>query len=103
MNPRPFAALDVNNPSASVDKAQDLSSASPTNTTESMSQINPGKQVSKEDGLDQTSQCWGSPKSPRLEPGKCEEQVPEVPFRKARVSVRARSEAPVVRIYTNFN
>ncbi|XP_043818256.1 probable WRKY transcription factor 47 isoform X3 [Manihot esculenta] len=96
MNPRPFAALDVNNPSASVDKAQDLSSASPTNTTESMSQINPGKQVSKEAGLDQTSQSWGSPKSPRLEPGKCEEQVPEVPFRKARVSVRARSEAPLI-------
>ncbi|KAJ9171645.1 hypothetical protein P3X46_014981 [Hevea brasiliensis] len=95
MDPRPFAALDVNDPSVSDDKAQDVS-VSPTNTTEALSQINPGKQASTDDGLDQTSQSWGSPKSPRLEPGKNEEQVPEVPFRKARVSVRARSEAPLI-------
>ncbi|KAJ9187954.1 hypothetical protein P3X46_003361 [Hevea brasiliensis] len=95
MDPRPSAALDVNDTSVSDDKAQDVS-VSPTNTTEAMSQINPGKQASTEDGLDQTSQSWGSPKSPRLEQGKGEEQVPEVPFRKARVSVRARSEAPLI-------
>lgn len=96
--PRPSAALDVNDNSVSEDKAQDIS-ASPTIIPEAMSQINPGKQASTEDGLDQTSQSWGSPKSPRLEEGKGEQKVPEVPFRKARVSVRARSEAPMVSIY----
>lgn len=96
--PRPSAALDVNDNSVSEDKAQDIS-ACPTTTPEAMSQINPGKQASTEDGLDQTSQSWGSPKSPRLEEGKGEQKVPEVPFRKARVSVRARSEAPMVSIY----
>ncbi|KAF2304821.1 hypothetical protein GH714_038071 [Hevea brasiliensis] len=93
--PTPICRIRCQHPSVSDDKAQDVS-VSPTNTTEALSQINPGKQASTDDGLDQTSQSWGSPKSPRLEPGKNEEQVPEVPFRKARVSVRARSEAPLI-------
>nr|AGQ04219.1 WRKY transcription factor 30.2 [Jatropha curcas] len=98
MDPRPSATLNVNDPSVSDDKAE-TASVSPTNTTtEAMSQINPGKQASTtEDALDQTSQSWGSPKSPRLEQPKGEEQVNDhVPFRKARVSVRARSEAPLI-------
>jgi hypothetical protein len=57
-----------------------------------------GKRASIEDGLDQTSQSWGSSKSPKLEHEKPDEQTPEVPFRKARVSVRARSDAPLVSI-----
>ncbi|KAJ6328942.1 hypothetical protein OIU77_010591 [Salix suchowensis] len=36
------------------------------------------------------------PSSPKLEHEKPDEQIPEVPFRKARVSVRARSEAPLI-------
>lgn len=49
-----------------------------------------------EDG-DRASESWGSPKSPRLEPSKGgEEQLADMPFRKARVSVRARSEAPSI-------
>ncbi|XVF33003.1 hypothetical protein REPUB_Repub17cG0130900 [Reevesia pubescens] len=103
MVPRPSAALDVNEPSASGDKTQELS-ASPANTTEVVSKERdlqmiqiPGKHVSVEDGTDQTSQSWGSPKSPKLDQSKNEEQVSDqVPFRKARVSVRARSEAPSI-------
>lgn len=104
-DPRPSAALDVNNnPSASDDKTQELS-ASLSNTMEVMSversgHMNkvPGKQTSTEDGLDQSFRNLGSTKSPKLDETKDEEQVPElVPFRKARVSVRARSEAPLVR------
>ncbi|XWS31908.1 hypothetical protein CRYUN_Cryun23aG0116000 [Craigia yunnanensis] len=102
MDPRPPAALDVNEPSASDDKTQELS-ASPTNAMgvvskerdHQMIQI-PGKHVSVEDGTDQTTQSWGSPKSPKVDQSKNEEQVSEVPFRKARVSVRARSEAPSI-------
>lgn len=100
--------LDVNEPSASDNKTPQELSVSPENTMEVMSkehdferiQIDPGKQVPVEDATtDQTSQSWGgSPKSTptKLDHGKDEEQVPEVPLRKARVSVRARSEAPMV-------
>lgn len=112
MDPRPSTALDVNAPSASDDKTQELS-VSPVNTMEVVSKERdhqmtriPGKHVSVEDGTDRTSQSWGSPKSPKVEQSKNEEQVSEVPFRKARVSVRARSEAPLVRTILqlyNFN
>ncbi|XVF22205.1 hypothetical protein REPUB_Repub12eG0153600 [Reevesia pubescens] len=102
MDPRSSAALDVNEPSASDDKTQELS-ASPANTIEVVSKERdlqmiqvPGKHVSVEHAIDQTSQSWGSPKSPKLDQSKKEEQVSEVPFRKARVSVRARSEAPMI-------
>ncbi|XVF72846.1 hypothetical protein PTKIN_Ptkin12aG0153500 [Pterospermum kingtungense] len=103
MDPRPSATpLDVNEPSASDDKTQELS-ASPENPVEVVSKERerqmvhiPGKLVSVEDGTDRTSQSWGSPKSPKLDQSKNEELVSEVPFRKARVSVRARSEAPLI-------
>ncbi|TYH10119.1 hypothetical protein ES288_A07G153200v1 [Gossypium darwinii] len=103
MDPRPSSALDVNEPSGSDDKTQELS-ASPENTMEIVSkeydhrmvQNMPGKQVSIEDSTDQTSQNWGSLKSPKVDQSKNEDQVSEVPFRKARVSVRARSEAPLI-------
>ncbi|KAE8671233.1 putative WRKY transcription factor 42 [Hibiscus syriacus] len=52
-----------------------------------------GKRVSViEDGIDQTSQSWGS----MADQSKNKEQVPEAPFKKARVSVRAISEAPMI-------
>ncbi|XP_022770723.1 probable WRKY transcription factor 47 isoform X2 [Durio zibethinus] len=103
MDPRPSAALDVSGPSASDDKTQELS-ASPANTVEieskkrdhQMIQI-PGRHASVENGTDQTSQTReGSPKIPKVDQSKSEEQVSEVPFRKARVSVRTRSEAPSI-------
>lgn len=103
MDPRPSAALDVNEPSASDDKTQDLSS-SPGNNMEVVlkegdHQI-PGKHASVEDGSDQTSQSWRPTKCPKLDHSNKEEQVSHVPLRKARVSIRARSEAPLVCIYT---
>ncbi|GLU16662.1 hypothetical protein SLE2022_330820 [Rubroshorea leprosula] len=100
--------LDVNEPSASDNKTTQELSVSPENTMEVMSkehdferiQIDQGKQIPVEDATtDQTSQSWGgSPKSTptKLDLGKEEEQAPEVPLRKARVSVRARSEAPMI-------
>ncbi|XP_021897276.1 probable WRKY transcription factor 47 isoform X2 [Carica papaya] len=87
--PRP---LDVNEASVSDDKTQDLS-----NTMEVVSKEREMNVVSgKQDGGDQTSQSWGSPKSPKSDQNKNEDQIPEAPFRKARVSVRARSEAPMI-------
>lgn len=111
MDPRPSAALNVNEPSVSDDKTRELS-ASPANTAEVISKELdhpltknniPGKQVSNSEDGAETSQSWGSPKSPKLDhQPKNDEQVSEVPFRKARVSVRARSEAPLV-INSNCN
>ncbi|XP_006492428.2 probable WRKY transcription factor 47 isoform X2 [Citrus sinensis] len=105
MDPRPSAALNVNEPSVSDDKTRELS-ASPANTAEVISKELdhpltknniPGKQVSNSEDGAETSQSWGSPKSPKLDhQPKNDEQVSEVPFRKARVSVRARSEAPLI-------
>ncbi|KAE8703608.1 aux/IAA family protein [Hibiscus syriacus] len=105
MDPRPFAALDVNEPSASDDKRHELSASSPKNNNmEVMSmegdlrkvQIQ-GKDVTVvKDDMDLTSQTRGSPKCPIVDQSKSEEQVSEVPFRKARVSVIARSEAPMI-------
>ncbi|KAK0580359.1 hypothetical protein LWI29_001004 [Acer saccharum] len=116
--PRPSAGLNVNEPSTSEDRTVRELSVSPANTNEVISKerdhpmlhnINgaAGKQVmSNEDGAggDQTSQSWGS--SPRArssakvdhDKAKNEEQGPDdqVPFKKARVSVRARSEAPLI-------
>ncbi|XP_039024452.1 probable WRKY transcription factor 47 isoform X2 [Hibiscus syriacus] len=86
MDPRTSAVLDVNEPSG-YDKTDQEVLASPENTTEV---------VSMEDGADQTSQRWGSHKSPKLDQSKNEDQGSEAPFRKARVSVRARSEAPLI-------
>ncbi|XP_031284526.1 probable WRKY transcription factor 47 [Pistacia vera] len=104
MDPRSSAALNVNEPSISNNETQELS-ISPANTSEIMSKererpmikIPAGKQISSEDSCDKTSQSWrASPKSPKFDQTMNEEQAPEAPFRKARVSVRARSEAPLI-------
>lgn len=110
---RPSTTLDVNEPSSSDDKRTELSTSSLANTTTTMDVVSKdgyddhhrtvqiqGKHAFVEDGIGQTcQQRWGtSPKSSPMvdEPKKEEEQVPEVAFKKARVSVRARSEAPMV-------
>lgn len=69
MDPRTSTGIDINEASESDEKNQE-GSVSPANTNEVMSN--------------------------ESEHHKSEEQVSEVPFRKARVSVRARSEAPSV-------
>lgn len=105
MDPRPTcAAIDDAN---DEEKTREVS-VSPTTTLEVMSKesdhihtpplnsTNNNNNHSIEDGY-RTSQSWGSPKSPRLEPLKGgDEPMADAPFRKARVSVRARSEAPSV-------
>ncbi|MBA0656174.1 hypothetical protein Goklo_008558, partial [Gossypium klotzschianum] len=115
MDPRrPSTTLDVNEPSATDDKRTELSASSPANTTTSTMDVVSkdgnedhhrtvqiqGKHVFVEDVIDQTcQQIWGtSPKSSPMvdEPKKEDEQVPEVALKKARVSVRARSEAPMI-------
>ncbi|XP_030539593.1 probable WRKY transcription factor 47 isoform X2 [Rhodamnia argentea] len=103
--------MDLRPTCAAMDNANDEEktrevSDSPTTTMEVMSKESdhihtpplnhPNNNHNIEDG-DRTSQSWGSPKSPRLEPSKGgDEQLADPPFRKARVSVRARSEAPSI-------
>ncbi|KAL4377973.1 hypothetical protein GQ457_02G001780 [Hibiscus cannabinus] len=94
MDRRPSAAFDVNEPSASDDKGQLFSASSPANNP--MEVDRRMVQIQGDGGNDQTSQSCGSPKSPTADQSKKEEQVSDVPFRKARVSVRARSEAPTI-------
>ncbi|KAK8693718.1 hypothetical protein V6N13_071289 [Hibiscus sabdariffa] len=102
VDPRSSAALDVNEPSASDDRTQDLS-ASQANTVEVVSKEHnhrmiqiPGKHASVEDGPDQTCQSRGPTRCPKLDQSNKEEQASEVPFRKPRVSIRTRSEAPFI-------
>ena len=109
VDPHPCPKLDINDASVSDDKTDREVSISPLNNAEIMSKehdhhltkLHLGKQACPdpaEDVLDRSSsQSWGSCKSPNLEESKPGEQVAgELPFRKARVSVRARSEAPLV-------
>ncbi|KAI3417876.1 WRKY domain-containing protein [Psidium guajava] len=100
--------MDIRPTCAAMDdeeKTREVSD-SPTTTMEVMSKESdhihtpplnhPNNSHNIEDG-DRTSWSWGSPKSPRLEPPKGgDEQLADAPFRKARVSVRARSEAPSI-------
>ncbi|KAF8387597.1 hypothetical protein HHK36_026250 [Tetracentron sinense] len=103
MDPGPSVAIDMDETLHSDDETQEPS-ASPTKNIEATSKerdhnmIQIGrKRPSAEDATDQTSQSWGTQKSPKLahEP-KSVEQIPEVPCRKVRVSVRARSDAPMI-------
>lgn len=117
VGPQACTKLDVNDASASNDKTDREVSASPSNNAEVVSKKhdhhltnnkpNLGKQVCPdpaEDVVDRSSsQSWGSSKGPKLEEeAKTGEQVAadHIPFRKARVSVRARSEATMVTTFT---
>lgn len=71
--------------SASEDMPTPQLSVSPVKTSEVMLKRD-------QYSLDQTSPF----KTPKLDQGKDEDQAPGLPFRKARVSVRARSEAPMI-------
>ncbi|KAF8394753.1 hypothetical protein HHK36_020970 [Tetracentron sinense] len=103
MDPGPSSALDhVNEPWHSDDEIQELST-SPTNKSKDrnhdmVDQIGRKRVSHVEDGPDQTSESWRAQKSTKLavEEKGTEEQVPGFPGRKARVSVRARSDAPMI-------
>ncbi|XP_054803022.1 probable WRKY transcription factor 47 isoform X1 [Prosopis cineraria] len=103
MDPQPSTNLEINNPSISDDKTQ---SSAPSNNAEVMSNQREhhltkllGKRACPEDAFDRSStQSWESSMSTKLQESKrSDEQVSDqVAFRKARVSVRARSEAPLI-------
>lgn len=56
-----------------------------------------GKRVGRDESPESESQGWVPNKAPKLSPSKPVDQSTEATMRKARVSVRARSEAPMVR------
>ncbi|XP_068658179.1 probable WRKY transcription factor 31 [Aristolochia californica] len=60
------------------------------------SDVGDGRGVGREDSSDGVSQGWGANKAPKLAPSKNVDQPTEATMRKARVSVRARSEAPMI-------
>lgn len=63
------------------------------------SNLRDGKRVGREESPESESQGWGPNKVPKLNNGsKPIEQSADATMRKARVSVRARSEAPMVYI-----
>ncbi|XP_061368037.1 probable WRKY transcription factor 47 isoform X2 [Gastrolobium bilobum] len=108
LDPLPCTELDVNVASVSDDKTDQETLVSPSNNAEPiitkhrdhhLTKLKIGKQLNacptpdEGDVLDgSSSMSWGSSKSPKLE----ESKTGELPLRKARVSVRARSEAPQI-------
>lgn len=55
-----------------------------------------GKRVGRDESPESESQGWVPNKAPKLSPSKPVDQSTEATMRKARVSVRARSEAPMI-------
>lgn len=68
------------------------------NGNQENSSFRDGKRVGREDSPDSESQGWNPSKVQKLNspPSKVIDQSTEATMRKARVSVRARSEAPMV-------
>lgn len=83
--------------SSSEGRSHDEHSRSPINNNNNNIE---GVSNGREDSPDQGSQVWGSNKVPRLNSAKNNannvDQATEATIRKARVSVRARSEAPMI-------
>lgn len=105
----PSGAIDINEPSQSTDNTPERLKASLTNNMEVMSRKrNPDLdtiQISRKrlcvdnnGGPDQTSKCWGGQveSSNMAQATNSKEHVPEVSGRKARVSIRARSEVSMI-------
>ncbi|XP_022771770.1 probable WRKY transcription factor 31 [Durio zibethinus] len=99
------AAPDTDEPSLSSSEGRSHDrSGSPNNNTEVASRefglrkhgsSEEGRGTGREDSPDQGSQGWGANKVPRFNSSKNVDQT-ETTMRKARVSVRARSEAPMI-------
>ncbi|XP_073118587.1 probable WRKY transcription factor 31 [Henckelia pumila] len=68
-------------------------SGSPNNNNNNM-ELSRNKRIGREGSME--SEGWGPNKNPKLNPVKPAEQSTEATMRKARVSVRARSEAPMI-------
>ncbi|XWS30961.1 hypothetical protein CRYUN_Cryun23aG0036100 [Craigia yunnanensis] len=99
------AAVDTDEPSLSSSEGRSHDrSGSPNNNTEVASKefglrkrgnSEEGRRTGREDSPDQASQGWGANKVPRFNSSKNVDQT-EATIRKARVSVRARSEEPMI-------
>ncbi|XP_058084372.1 probable WRKY transcription factor 47 [Magnolia sinica] len=102
MDPGPSGALDGDELTQSDDGTGEQSISRPNNSgvasDEHDHDVNSmaSKRHCVDNGPNQVSQGWGANKSPKLEQPKTADQTPEFPCRKARVSVRARSEAPLI-------
>ncbi|XP_058077084.1 probable WRKY transcription factor 47 isoform X3 [Magnolia sinica] len=98
MDPGPSGVRDVDGSSPSDHEIPEVPTSPAKNVkpaTEEMIPIN-SKRHSADDGYDQTVQTWGPNKSPKVAESRTTDQAPDFPCRKARVSVRARSDAPLV-------
>nr|GMD04890.1 probable WRKY transcription factor 31 isoform X1 [Ipomoea batatas] len=87
------AAADEPSQSHTSSEERTLSAGSPRNNTE----LSRHKGIAREDSPD--SESWAPNKLPKLNSSKPVDQAAEATMRKARVSVRARSEAPMWRKY----
>ncbi|KAM7498322.1 hypothetical protein LguiA_022736 [Lonicera macranthoides] len=98
--PRRF--MDLGLASTAEPEDPSLSSSEGRSGDRSRSPVNNGEAASgtggigREDSPDQASQVWRSNKVQRLNSVKHVDQATEATIRKARVSVRARSEAPMI-------
>ncbi|XP_058077083.1 probable WRKY transcription factor 47 isoform X2 [Magnolia sinica] len=98
MDPGPSGVRDVDGSSPSDHEIPEVPTSPAKNVkpaTEEMIPIN-SKRHSADDGYDQTVQTWGPNKSPKVAESRTTDQAPDFPCRKARVSVRARSDAPLI-------
>lgn len=101
--PRQFMDLGPGGPADQTDEVSHSSSedrtisGSPRNVNKN-EVVREGKRVGREESPESESQGWNSNKIPKLNPSKpaAVDQSAEATMRKARVSVRARSEAPMV-------
>lgn len=104
MNPGPGATAEADEISNSSSEDRTIS-GSPRNNSNVVknSEVVPydsdrdGKRVGREESPESESQGWVPNKAPKLTTNKPIDQSTEATMRKARVSVRARSEAPMVR------
>lgn len=101
--PRQFMDLGLANAAvgtADTDEASLSSSEGRSGYDGSRSPMNNIEGSGRDDSPEKGSQAWCPNKVPRLgHPSKNVDQATEATMRKARVSVRARSEAPMVRFF----
>nr|QFU85200.1 WRKY15 [Diospyros kaki] len=95
----PSSATETNEPSQSNSSEERTQSAgSPLNNKNELISLDHdqenGKKIRREESPE--SDGWVSSKAPKLNAPKSVDQPPEATMRKARVSVRARSEAPMI-------
>lgn len=87
----------INNVEAGSKSSGKVEMAAASSFDQENSSFRDGKRIGREESPESESQGWGPNKSQKLSsPGKSIDQSTEASMKKARVSVRARSEAPMV-------